>query len=199
MAKIKMPISAEQWRELDTLTKRANQRFASMGEEQRRAVSHYQKEKFSRAKPTSVAEYNKRMRDVERFLASKQTTKRGWAAIKKKAVKAAGKTLRKDRQYELTDDELANIFEEINTKSKKHMYTILDLVQAKKYDAERKEKDFDVQKAVNSAVRAHMGAGAAIDKKEEARDRAVAAAELRESGQSKKKSKKSRKSKKRKK
>lgn len=179
MAKIKMPITAEQWRELDTLAKRANQRLASMGEGQRAAVAHYQEEKFSRAKPTSIAEYNKRMRDVERFLGSKQTTKRGWEEIKRNAIESAGDTLRDDRGYELDDDELANIFQEIDTKNKKRMYLILDLIQAKKYDAEAKGKDFDLQAAINSAVKSHIGAGRAILQKERARERAISAADLR--------------------
>ena len=179
MARIKMPISEEQWRELDTLAKRANQRLASMGEGQRAAVSHYQEEKFSRAKPTSVAEYNRRMRDVERFLASKQTTKTGWKEIKRNAIEAAGDTLRENRGYELDDDELVNIFREIDTKNKKRMYLILDLIQAKKYDAEAKGKDFDLQAAINSAVKSHMGAGAAIQRKTKARERAVKASDLR--------------------
>ena len=179
MAKIKMPISSEQWRELDTLTKRANQRLASMGEGQRAAVSHYQEEKFSRAKPTSVAEYNRRMRDVERFLASEQTKRSGWKAIKKRAVEAAGETLRDRRKYDLTDDELANIFKEIEKKSAKNFYKVLDLIQAKKYDADAKDADFDLQQAINQAVRSHMSAGEAIARKERARERAVKASDLR--------------------
>lgn len=179
MAKIKMPISAEQWHELDTLAKRANQRLASMGEGQRAAVSHYQEEKFSRAKPTSVAEYNRRMRDVERFLASKQTTKTGWEEIKRNAIEAAGETLRDRRKYDLTDDELANIFKEIEKKSAKNFYKVLDLIQAKKYDADAKDVDFDLQQAINQAVRSHMSAGEAIARKERARERAVKASDLR--------------------
>lgn len=179
MAKIKMPISAEQWRELDTLAKRANQRLASMGEGQRAAVSHYQEEKFSRAKPTSIAEYNRRMRDVERFLASEQTTRSGWKAIKKRAVEATGETLRDRRKYDLTDDELANIFKEIEKKSAKNFYKVLDLIQAKKYDADAKDADFDLQQAINQAVRSHMSAGEAIARKERARERAVKASDLR--------------------
>lgn len=179
MEKIKMPISAEQWRELDTLAKRANQRLASMGEGQRAAVSHYQEEKFSRAKPTSVAEYNRRMRDVERFLSSKQTTRRGWKEIKRNAVQAAGETLRDRRKYDLTDNELANIFKEIEKKSAKNFYKVLDLIQAKKYDADAKGNDFDLQQAINQAVRSHMSAGEAIARKERARERSVKASDLR--------------------
>ena len=180
MAKIKMPITAEQWRELDTLTKRANQRIASAYEGQRAALERFVPDgKFSRAKPTSVAEYNQRMRDVERFLASEQTKRSGWKAIKKRAVEASGETLRDRRKYDLTDDELANIFKEIEKKSAKNFYKVLDLIQAKKYDAEARGKDFDLQAAINSAVKSHIGAGRAIQQKERARERAISAADLR--------------------
>lgn len=180
MAKIKMPISAEQWRELDTLTKRANQRLASATEGQRAALERFVPDgKFSREKPTSVAEYNQRMRDVERFLSSKQTTRRGWTEIKRNAVQAAGETLRDRRKYDLTDNELANIFKEIEKKSTKNFYKVLDLIQAKKYDADAKGNDFDLQQAINQAVRSHMSAGEAIARKERARERAVKASDLR--------------------
>lgn len=180
MAKIKMPITAEQWRELDTKTKRANQRLASAFEGQRAALERFVPDgKFSREKPTSVAEYNQRMRDVERFLASEQSKRSGWKAIKKRAVEAAGETLRDRRKYDLTDDELANIFKEIEKKSAKNFYKVLDLIQAKKYDADAKDADFDLQQAINQAVRSHMSAGEAIARKERARERAVKASDLR--------------------
>lgn len=180
MAKTKMPISAEQWRELDTLTKRANQRLASATEGQRAALERFVSDgRFSRAEPKSVAEYNQRMRDVERFLASKQTTRRGWKEIKRNAVQAAGATLRDRRKYDLTDDELANIFKEVEKKSAKNFYKVLDLIQAKKYDADAKDADFDLQQAINQAVRSHISAGEAIARKERARERAVKASDLR--------------------
>lgn len=180
MARIKMPISAEQWRELDTLAKRANQRLASASDAMKRALERFVPDgKFSRAKPTSVAEYNQRMRDVERFLSSEQTTVGGWKTIKKRAVEAAGETLRDRRKYDLTDDELANIFKEIEKKTPKNFYKVLDLIQAKKYDADAKNKNFDLQQAINEAVRSHMSAGDAIARKERARERAVRASDLR--------------------
>ena len=105
MAK-KWPISKEEYKALDTLAKRANQRLASMKEGQKQAVEYYTKgEKFSRAVPKTRAEYSQRMRDVERFLSAKQTTRRGWEQIKKTAVESAGQTLRSDRKYDLTDQE----------------------------------------------------------------------------------------------
>ena len=179
MAK-KWPISREEYKALDTLEKRANQRLASMKEGQRQAVEYYTKgEKFSRAVPKSKAEYNQRMRDVERFLSAKQTTRRGWEQIKKTAVESAGQTLRSDRKYDLTDQELANIFKEVDKKSQKQFYKILDIVQAKKYDAEAQGQTFDndaLQQAINQAVTSHMSAADAIKRKTNAKKRKQKAA-----------------------
>lgn len=179
MAK-KSNISREEFAELDRLAKRANQRLASMKEGQREAVSYYTGgEKFSRKKPKSRAELNQRMRKIERFLAAKQTTRRGWEEIKRQAVESAGDTLRSERKYDLTDEELANIFKEIDKKSQKQFYRILDIVQAKKYRAAASGADFDLQQAINQAVRSRIGAGEAIRQKTAARERAIDAGALR--------------------
>lgn len=178
---IKTPITREQFNELDKLAKKANQRLASMKEGQREAVSYYTHgEKFSRRIPRTKAEYNQRMRELERFLNSEQTTRRGWERIKQTAVENAGKTLRGERKYDLSDDELANIFKEIEKKSQKQFYRILDIVQAKKHRAEANNADFDLQKAIEQAVKSHMGAGEAIRQKMTARERAINAGALRE-------------------
>ena len=178
---IKTPITREQFNELDKLAKKANQRLASMKEGQREAVSYYTGgEKFSRRIPRTKAEYNQRMRELERFINSEQTTRRGWERIKRTAVENAGKTLRGERKYDLSDDELANIFKEIEKKSQKQFYRILDIVQAKKYRAEANNADFDLQKAIEQAVKSHIGAGEAIRQKMAARERAIGAGALRE-------------------
>ena len=173
--RIQSPITPEQFRELDILAKRANQRLASMKEGQRQAVEHYTHgEKFSRKLPKTEAEYKQRMTELERFLSSKQTTRTGWEEIKRNAVEAAGDTLRDKRHYELTDQELANIFKEVDKKSQKQFYKVLDIVQAKKYDAAAKGKKFDneaLQQAINQAVRSHMSAGEAIRYKTRAEGR----------------------------
>lgn len=172
--RIQTPVTAQQMAELEKLAKRANQRLASMKEGQREAVGRYVSGKFSRKIAKSMAEYEQRMREIERFLSSKQTTRSGWEEIKRTAVESAGQTLRDKRHYELTDQELANIFKEIDKKSQKQFYKVLDIVQAKKYDAEAKGKSFDneaLQQAVNQAVKSHMSAGEAIRYKTRAEGR----------------------------
>lgn len=179
----KWPISRDEYNELDKLAKKANQRLTSMKEGQRQAVEYYTKgKKFSRAVPKSRAEYNQRMRDVERFLSAEQTTRRGWERIKKKAVKSAGKTLRSERKYKLTDDELANIFKEVDKKSQRQLYKILDIVQAKKYDADAKGRTFNndaLQKAINQAVKSHKSAKEALERRNNAKKRKEKSAKKR--------------------
>ena len=180
-ARIKTPISREEYNELDKLAKKANQRLASMKEGQREAVEYYTGgAKFSRKIPTSRAEYNQRMRALERFLDAEQTKRRGWEALKKLQVENAGKTLRKERKYTLTDDELSNILKELDKKSDKQFYTILDLVQAKKWRSEIKGKDFDATKAVKQAIASHIGAKKALREKNAVRTAAISAGVLRE-------------------
>ena len=164
--RIQTPVTAQQMAELELKAKRANQRIASMIAGQREAVGRYIPEGgFSRKIPRTIQEYETRLRAVEDFLKGEQTKISGWKRIKKTAVENAGKTLRDKRRYELTDEELANIFREIDKKSQKQFYKVLDIIQAKKYDAEAKGKSFDneaLQQAVNQAVRSHMSAGEAI-------------------------------------
>lgn len=181
--RIESPITREEYNELDRLAKRANQRLASMKEGQRQSVEYWTKgEKFSRAYPKTQKEYEERMKAVERFLNAQQTTRTGWEEIKRTAVEHAGETLRNERKYDLTDEELVNIFKEIDKKSQKQFYRILDIVQAKKYRAQAAGTGFDkeeLQKAINQAVRSHIGAGEAIKQKTAARNRAINAGALR--------------------
>lgn len=173
--RVDMPITSEQWADLDKKAKVANQRLASMKAGQREAVSYYRTEKFSRARPTSVNEYERRLKEVEDFLGSKQTTRRGWDEIKKTAVRNANKTLTKRRKYDLTDEELSNIFREVETKNKKELYRILDIVQAKKSEKIMEGSKFtkdELQEAINTAFIEHITAGEAIREKTAARKRA---------------------------
>ena len=177
----KRPVTRREFYELDLLAKKANQRIATMKPGQREAVEAYTHGRtFSRAYPKSRAEYNQRMREVEQFLKAKQTMRRGWEQIKRTAVESAGRTLRGERKYDLTDRELADIFKEVDKKSQRQLYRILDLIQAKKYRAATKGEEFDLQKAINEAVRAHISAADAIKQKTAARERAIAAGALRE-------------------
>lgn len=164
--KIDLPISEGEWRNFQLSMKKANQRLRSMKPGQKEAVEYYTHGKtFSEAKPKTVGEYQTRLREVERFLAAEQTKRSGWEAIKKRAVESAGETLRDKRHYNLTDKELANIFREIDKKSQKQFYKILDIIQAKKHNTKAKGQKWNedaLQQAINQAVKSHMSAGEAI-------------------------------------
>lgn len=178
--RIKTPITREQFSELDKLAKRANQRIASMKEGQRQAVEYWTGGKtFSRKIPKTEAEYKKRMKEVIDFLNAKTTTRTGWEKVKKDAIQSAGETLRNERKYELTDEELSEIYKEIKYKTKKEMYLMLDLIQAEKYKAESAGRSFDLQKAIAKALASHASAGEAIRRKMKYRERAISSRELR--------------------
>lgn len=70
---------------------------------------------FQQGKAQSEAEYRARMRELDTFMAAKTSTRKGWKSVKKAQVEAAGKTLREKQGYNLTDNELALILEEIDT------------------------------------------------------------------------------------
>ena len=178
--RVKTPITREQFSELDKLAKRANQRIASMKEGQRQAVEYWTGGKtFSRKIPKTEAEYKKRMKEVIDFLNAKTTTRTGWEKVKKDAVESAGDTLRKERKYELTDEELSNIFREVDKKSQKQLYKVLDLVQADKYRAELAGRSFDLDEAIKKAIRSHASAGDAIRRKMKNREKVQSSQKLR--------------------
>ena len=181
--KIELPqgVSEEAFRTLTLKVKAANERLRSAKPGQKEALEYFTKgENFSRAKPKSAAEFKQRMQEVERFLGAETSSKVGWENVKRRSVESAGKTLREKLHYDLIDEELANILREVDKKSQKQYYRILDIIQAKKYDAEAKGRVFDdaeMEKAIAQAVRSHMSAGEAIRFKTRAAGRRERAAE----------------------
>ena len=76
--------------------------------------------------------------------------------------------------YTLSLGDIASEIVLIDINKQKVEGEVLDIVQAKKYDAEAKGKSFDneaLQQAVNQAVRSHMSAGEAIRYKTRAEGR----------------------------
>ena len=124
---------------IKTLTRRANRRLERASAGQRRALEYYiNKEtggagKFSAATSgLSFIEARKKIAALERFLNAKSSTRAGWEQMKADAVKTANETLGL-MGYEITDDELAIILQQIDTGDKVDYYDALDKVQAAKY------------------------------------------------------------------
>lgn len=118
-----MAITNEQQKALANLARAANRRLERAPAGQRayleRQISKYHiRERgagivFKQGKAKSSAEYRVRMRELEKFMSAKSSTRRGWDAMKKAQVSAAGETLRRGGSN-LSDDELATILEELD-------------------------------------------------------------------------------------
>ena len=72
-----------------------------------------------------------KIRQLEKFLDAKTTTKRGWKNVVSKSVASANETWGK-RGYNLTDDELADILEQVDSEKRGEYYKTVNLVQAAK-------------------------------------------------------------------
>lgn len=134
----KRQITAQQREEIKTLAKRANERIRTALSGQKAyleffAIQKTGKKRFSSAtKNLTYAQAQQRLKELNRFLEAKTTTKKGWKALKRQQVAAANQRW-KSWGYDLTDAELALILQQIDTKDKKAYYQAVDKVQAAKY------------------------------------------------------------------
>lgn len=138
-------ITREQIKEIRTLTRRANRRIERATPGQRKALEYYIKKytgatKFSAATKGLTGEAAaKKLADLNRFLAGESSTRRGWDRLKQKNVENANKKLRK-QGYNLTDEELAELLEQIDTKNRNDYYKAVNLVEAAKLEAIAKQE-----------------------------------------------------------
>ena len=120
-------ITREQIKEIRTLTRRANRRIERATPGQRSALNYYVNkatgaDKFSAStKGLTQEQAAAKLRDLETFLNSPSSTRKGWDRIKEENVRKANETL-SEEGYDLTDEELAEILEQIDTKNKKDYY-----------------------------------------------------------------------------
>lgn len=127
-----MAVTAQQQRELAATARRANRRIERASEGQRAAFRYFIRNYhtrtrddgtlvFKQGKAGSEAEYQSRMKELERFLGAESTTRKGWEALKKSNVEKAGKKIR-GQGFTITDKELKVILEELPAKAKKAEY-----------------------------------------------------------------------------
>lgn len=129
-------ITKQQQAAIRSMTRTANRRLERATEGQRRALEKYVgAEKFSaKTKGMTYQQAAQQLKALERFLAAKSTTRRGWEELKKRSIANANKTLT-NQGYNLTDTELADILEQIEDGSKQDFYRAVNLVSAAKYEA----------------------------------------------------------------
>lgn len=134
-----MKITTQQKEAIRTLTRRANRRIERATPGQRSALQYYVNKatganKFSAAtKGLTYEQAAAKLKALETFLSSPSSTRKGWDIIKRENVRKANETL-KEMGYDLTDEELAEILEQIDTSSKVDFYRAVNLVQAEKED-----------------------------------------------------------------
>lgn len=133
-------ITKQQAQAIRTLTRRANRRIERASGGMRSQLEYYVTRttgaaKFSAAtKGLSYEEAALKLEQLDRFLASPVTTIRGWKEKKKDSVRKANRTLQEEG-YDLTDEELADILEQIEEGDSKNFYRAVNLVEAKKAEA----------------------------------------------------------------
>lgn len=131
----------QQIKALRTLTRRANRRLERATPGQRTALEYFVRNytggagKFSAAaKGLSFEEVALKLKNLDKFLGAKTTTRKGWDEVKADNVHKANERL-KSKGYTLTDEELAEIFIQIDEASLREKYRVINLVEAKKLEA----------------------------------------------------------------
>ena len=171
-------VTKQQMQAIRTLTRRANRRLERAGAGQRAALEYYV-ERTTGAKKFSAAaagltfeQAAAKLKDLERFLGARSTTIRGWREIKRENVRKANETLG-GMGYDLTDQELAEILEQIDSGDKREFYRAVNLVQA----AKEADDDWTPSSAnIAQAIAEKATAQQALQRALEARQKAAKAA-----------------------
>lgn len=161
-----MALTQEMQRALANRARAANRRLERASEGQRaylekQIAKYHVRERganivFKQGKAASEAEYRARMRELEKFMSARSSTIKGWREIKAANVSAAGETLREKQNYNITDDELAIILEEIDEGHKsKEFYSALANVEISKANADRAYREAladEIEKLVDEGL-----------------------------------------------
>lgn len=126
---------------IKTLVRRANRRIERATLGQRGALEYYVEQvtggkKFSAAtKGLTAAQADLKIKQLEKFLASKVSTRKGWDKVKADNIRKANETLHQ-QGYDLTDEELSEILKQLDVKNGKEYYRAINLVSAAKAEDE---------------------------------------------------------------
>ena len=132
-------------REFRNLVRAANRRLERAGEGQQSALEHYMQGyhtrtndegelRFSAAAPKNAAEMRQRTAELEKFMAGKTSTKRGWERVQAEATSKAQEKLG-EMGYDVTDEELRNIAKETGGHNAA-FYRALEQITAEKLENE---------------------------------------------------------------
>lgn len=155
-------MTREQYKEIRRLTRAAQRRMERASEGQRRAME-YQVQKATGAKKWSSAtkgftyqQAQAQISKLERFMEAETTTIRGWEKVKMEQVSSAAQTLAgRYSGFNLTDEELADIFKQVGDKSRQEKYKAINLVvaaKAKKGELAPDMSSQEISKAISEKV-----------------------------------------------
>ena len=155
-------MTREQYKEIRKLTRKAQRRMERATEGHRRAMEFSVQRaigstKWSSAvKGFSYQEAEQRISALSEFLKSEYTKIRPWNALKQENVEKARRTL-EDRYsgFNLTDEELADIFKQVGDKQRSEKYRAINLVvaaKAKKGELVPKLSSEEISKAISEKV-----------------------------------------------
>lgn len=169
-----MDITKGQIQEIKRLVRAANRRLErATGGQEAYIKSYIRKltggsEKFSAAyKGLTGAQAAKKIEMLKKFMEKETTTtKTGWKKLKKESIRKANKSLT-GQGYDLTDEELSEILEQIEAGSNEEFYRAVNLVTAEKIKsgenweassdkiAEVLNQKMDFQDALRAALKAN--------------------------------------------
>lgn len=140
--------SNNELREFRNLVRAANRRLERAGTGQKAALEHYMSGyhtrtndegelRFSAAAPKTAAEMRQRTAELEKFMAGKTSTKRGWSDVQQRATSKAQEKLGQ-MGYDVTDEELKNIAKETGGHNAA-FYRALEQITAEKLENEYEE------------------------------------------------------------
>ena len=122
-----MDITKQQRDEIRRLSQQAQRRMRRASGGQRRYMESSwkratgQSEISGKTKGLTERQAAAKIRQIKKFLAAETTTKRGWQNVISRSVAAANETWGK-RGYDLTDEELADILEQVDAENKGEYY-----------------------------------------------------------------------------
>lgn len=149
-------ITTEQKKEIRRLTRAANRRLERATEGQRRALEYYVKKSTGEIKFNAITkgltaqQASAKIETLRRFLTPEGlSTRKGWEKIKADIVSKSNATLT-SQGYSLSDEELAEILEQVDTSNNKEYYRAINLVEAKKINTNLKaEKELEKNPEAN--------------------------------------------------
>ncbi|MBO7093662.1 MAG: hypothetical protein J6W33_01985 [Spirochaetia bacterium] len=123
--------------EIVRLTRLANRRIERAGAGQRSYLEYWVNQmtgskKFSAStKGLTFEQAQARLHELYKFVDYAGSTKKGWEELKKISVERANEKLGR-MNYDLTDEELADILEQLDSNKRKDFYLAVNKVQAAK-------------------------------------------------------------------